>query len=85
MTTADEPIVTNQGMHIYYFWVADHTGSIIFVFHGKEAAKMRVGDLMKITDGYAQIHKGRFQITLDKTNGKLVRFGEDIMVFHCDN
>lgn len=76
----DEPVVTNAGMHIYYFLVADQTGSIIYVHHGKEGAKMNIGDLMKIQDGIAILHKGRFQITLEKSCGKITRYGEDLMV-----
>lgn len=61
-------------------WVGDPTGSIVFVVFD-DSAGLAPGDMLRITNGCSNFHKEQLLLQLDRISGKMVRFGQDLMVF----
>jgi hypothetical protein len=53
----------------------------VFVLHSKDGEHIQPGDMCRITDGQVSKHKERLQLNLDRSSGRLKRFGDqDMMV-----
>jgi hypothetical protein len=72
--------VNKENQPLYTIWIGDKSGSIILVLWGSEWAHLQPGDMLKVTDGIANLRMNRLQISLDR-RGKVRRFGEDLLLF----
>ncbi|KAL1917095.1 uncharacterized protein VTP21DRAFT_5293 [Calcarisporiella thermophila] len=72
---AQQPRIIHNGQSIYWFLVADISGTITMSIWGEMGKFIKQGDILRIIGGEAKLFRGSLQLTTAKY-GKVKRIGE---------
>ncbi|KAI9598905.1 hypothetical protein BDF19DRAFT_109805 [Syncephalis fuscata] len=71
-----------DGKVLNTFWVADRTGSVVLDIWGEPGTMVRVGDILRITNGEAKLFREKLHLAPARSYGRVRRIGQDTFHFN---
>ncbi|RKP27364.1 hypothetical protein SYNPS1DRAFT_26982 [Syncephalis pseudoplumigaleata] len=69
-----------DGKVLNTFWVADRTGSVVLDIWGEPGTMVRVGDILRITNGEAKLFRDKLHLAPARSYGRVRRIGQQDMI-----